>query len=253
MENLKAKLFINGKIETVTGLHIGGSPTAYNIGEIETNIIKMPNGIPFIPASSLKGKLRALYGSSKGYLGISRPKEDANPNNHYDDEDVLMKRLFGTGITEGGEKGRIIIRDSYLDIDDFNKRKRTDFIDLEFDYSEGKWENSIGRIDSKSIPRQIERVPAGMKFIFQFILNIFDENDVDSLEVLITALRLLQDDYIGGNGSRGYGHVKFNFENITLKTIKNYTSDDSPTTLKSEISLNNKNETLFTEIKSLLK
>lgn len=252
MENLKAKLFIKGKIELVTGLHIGGSPTALNIGGIDTNVIKTPSGIPFIPGSTLKGKLRALYGLYKGYLGISRPKEDNNPENHYDDEDISMKRLFGTGIVDGGEKGRLIIRDSFLDITDFSERRNIDFFDLEFDFTEGKWENNIGRIDSKSIPRQIERVPAGSRFIFELILNIFDEMDVNSLNILLTAIKLLQDDYIGGSGSRGYGQIKFYFDNITLKPIRLYESGKDIMEIQESVNIFGDNSNLISEIKHRL-
>jgi CRISPR-associated protein Csm3 len=252
MENLKAKIFFLGNLEVITGLHIGGSPTALNIGGVDTNVIKTPDGVPFIPGSSLKGKLRALYGMSKGYIGISRQKDDDNLNNHYDDEDLLMKRLFGTGLLEGGEKGRIIIRDSYLDLTDFNNRRKTDFLDLEFEFTESKWENTIGRIDSKSIPRQVERTPAGSKFIMEFILNIFDETDLLCINVLAASLRLLQDDYIGGNGSRGYGKVLFNFNNLYVKPIKSYESDNKPFYLKSILSLDGDNEELINEIKNIL-
>ncbi len=73
-----------------------------------------------------------------------------------------------------------------------------------------KFENVINRATSVANPRQIERVPRGMTFDFQLVYNIEDESELaEDMEILAEGFRLLQLDYLGGHGSRGYGRVAF--------------------------------------------
>ncbi len=241
MNNLKAKLFIKGKIKILTGLHIGGSSTALDIGGIDSNIIKTSAGVPFIPGSSLKGKMRALYGISKGYSDIKN-------------DDKEMKKVFGEGATEHSERTRLIVRDSFLDIVDFNSRKNSDFSELELQYTEGKWENTINRVDSTANPRQLERIPAGAIFDFEFVYSIFNEQDVENLNILLTSMRLLQDDYLGGSGSRGYGKIEFScFEKTKFKTTNEYEKENIAIETKNLINLKSNNQELFKELKEVIK
>ncbi|MFN4227892.1 MAG: type III-A CRISPR-associated RAMP protein Csm3, partial [Candidatus Ratteibacteria bacterium] len=57
---LKGKIIIKGFIEVKTGLRIGGTTTGLKIGGLDQPVIKDPLGRPYIPGSSLKGKLRSL-------------------------------------------------------------------------------------------------------------------------------------------------------------------------------------------------
>jgi CRISPR-associated protein Csm3 len=69
------------------------------------------------------------------------------------------------------------------------------------------------------MPRQLERVPAGAKFNFEMVLNIFeDDKEVELVSDLFSGMQLLQNDYIGGAGSRGSGQVKF--LNTTMKVCQ---------------------------------
>lgn len=258
MKKLKAKLFINGKIQLKTGMHIGGSSTALDIGGIDSNVIKTANGIPYIPGSSIKGKLRTLYALSKGLKGINRPRDDTNKSNKYDEEDFNIIRVFGIGAKEDKknkdelkdiERTRLIVRDAFLDKKDFDERREDEFSELELDFTEGKWENTIKRTDSSANPRQIERVPPGAVFDFSFVYNIFDEQDVENLKIVIKAMRLLQDDYLGGSGSRGYGQIEFQNIKSYIKTIENYENDNEPVELKTEIKIEKgNNDDLIKEI-----
>ncbi|HDL19339.1 MAG TPA: type III-A CRISPR-associated RAMP protein Csm3, partial [Bacteroidetes bacterium] len=117
------------------------------------------------------------------------------------------------------------------------------FTNLELDYTEGKWENTLDRLTSAANPRQLERVPAGAKFNFSLVFNIFGD-DAALLNMVFEALRLVQDDYLGGSGSRGYGQVVF--ENILLsyKSAENYKKQESAQEIRlfptlDEVSLNN--------------
>ena len=57
---LQGKYIIQGKIKVLTGLHIGGPTTGLNIGGVDNIVIKDAKGKPYIPGSSLKGKMRSL-------------------------------------------------------------------------------------------------------------------------------------------------------------------------------------------------
>jgi len=234
MENLKGKLFISGKIELKTGLHIGGSSTSLNIGGIDSNVIKTSNGVPYIPGSSLKGKMRTLIGLSEGKYSIE------------DDTDEV-KKIFGIGSNDNSEgfRTRLIIRDSYLNIKDFEERKDSEFSELELEFTEGKWENVIDRKTSSVNPRQLERVPNGVKFDFNMVYNIFDEKDIDNLNIMIAALRLLQDDYLGGSGSRGYGQIEIKDLDVKIKKKENYERDNKSISIDENIRIDKEDNSKF--------
>lgn len=214
---LISKIFISGEIKIVTGLHIGGSKTTLDIGGIDLNVIKTTEGVPYIPGSSLKGKMRTLLARESG-------KEKVE-----DDPDIV-KEIFGDApkgkVT--GKNTRLIVRDSNLK----NKKEMHDkegkFSELEYDYTEGKWENTIIRkTGAAEHPRQLERVPADAIFEFEFIYDEFDDSKTDGhLTEIKKVMRLLEDDYLGGSGSRGYGKIKFENVKFEKKTIDKYKTDN---------------------------
>jgi CRISPR-associated protein Csm3 len=213
MPKLIEKVFISGKIVAVTGLHIGGSKTALDIGGVDSNVIKTAKGVPYIPGSSIKGKLRTILA------------REAGSANEQDDPDIV-KQIFG--LPNDGSDGvpaRLIVRDAFLLENHFNST----FSALDFDYSEVKWENTIDRVTGEANPRQIERVPAGAEFAFTFIYNVFDDvKKEDHLKEIIKAMKILEDDYLGGQGSRGYGQISFPKEHISItkKNIAEYKGDN---------------------------
>ncbi len=205
MEKLTAKIVISGKLIVKTGLHIGGSKSSLDIGGVDLNIIKTPHVVPFIPGSSLKGKLRSLLAREEGSPEINN-------------DSLIIKRIFGdTGDKkERGTVTRLAVRDSFLDTDHF----RSAFKDLEmdFDYSEVKWENTINRKSGTAEhPRQIERVPAGAQFIFEMIYDVYNNSYKEDIELIIKSMHLLCDDYLGGQGTRGYGKIKFSDVKFELR------------------------------------
>jgi len=221
---LTGKYFIKGEILVKTGLHVGGSKTALDIGGIDTNVIKTANGVPYIPGSSLKGKLRSMLAREYG-------KDDVK------NDEPIVKEIFGEAPSSSGENKkdgkitRLIVRDAFLKNREEMLNKEGDFKDLELDYTEGKWENSINRkTGTAGSPRQIERVPAGAIFEFELIYDVYDDKDENNNELkkvahikeIKKAMRLLQDDYLGGSGSRGYGQIKFQNIKTGEKTIENY-------------------------------
>ena len=223
MEKLIEKVFISGKIIALTGLHIGGSKTALDIGGIDLNVIKTAKGVPFIPGSSLKGKLRTILAREAGSVAI-HPEKNLPEAAKTDRNFPTIIEIFGDANdkNEKGTSARLIVRDAFLD-DDFKNK----FSELDLEYTEIKWENTINRMTGMANPRQLERVPAGAEFSFSFIYNVFDDGKKEEhLKELIKAMKILEDDYLGGQGSRGYGQIKFSNVAIEVKTIADYKGDN---------------------------
>jgi CRISPR-associated protein Csm3 len=207
MAKLIKKIVYTGKIVLLTGLHIGGSNSAMNIGGPDNFVVRNPlNNLPYIPGSSLKGKLRSLCELYNGEVGA-----DGSPSKNPKGKSGA---LFGTSADDKtGHASRLIVRDAELDL-----ANKDDFKNCDMPYTESKTEANISRITSKASPRTFERVPAGAKFNYEIILNIFEgENEKDLQDTLKQSKALLEDDYLGGNGSRGYGKIKFEEEKTEEK------------------------------------
>ena len=199
MAKLIYKIAICGEIKVITGLHIGGSDSDLDIGGIDNSVIKTKDGIPYIPGSSLKGKLRDLIARSKGYPTI---KDDKNET-----------RTLFEGTKGKDYKGkeikltptRLLTRDCFI----VNKT-----VNLE-----DKAENVIDRSTGIANPRHIERVFPDSVFKLEMILDIYDvdrENIINLLETLKLGFKLLENDYLGGSGSRGYGKVALCFTPLSF-------------------------------------
>lgn len=194
MERLVKKIKITRDIELVTGLHIGGSSENLEIGGVDSPVIKLvfDNDKPYIPGSSLRGKIRCLLEQSKGCSKVG--------GNDY------VNLLFG--YSTDNIPSRLIVRDAYLTDESQDRLRKCENLDLP--YTEVKFENSINRLKGTADnPRQIERVPAGVHFTAEFILNIWDTDDEKKLiKLLEDGFALLENDYLGGSGSRGYGQIR---------------------------------------------
>lgn len=203
---LVKKIVYNGVITLKTGLHIGGTNAALDIGGPDKFVVRNPiNNIPYIPGSSLKGKMRSLVEIANGETNGGKPTN--NPNSR-------AGALFGiSGDSDSSKPSRLIVRDAELDIN------ACDFSNTDLPYTESKTEAAIDRVTAKANPRTFERVPAGAKFKLNMVLNIFEgENEQDLKKTLNQAIQLLEDDYLGGHGSRGYGQVKFDELTEEIKT-----------------------------------
>lgn len=207
--SLQGKIKITAILKLETGLHIGAASDFAPIGAVDSSFVRDPlTKQPIIPGSSLKGKLRTLLAKSyaEGYTLNSIEKDT--------DE---VKRLFGLGAGKSTES-----RSSRLQFFDlkmtFDSCKKFGAMDLDTYIGEIKFENTINRITAVANPRQIERVPAGVEFNFQLIYNIENPDEVkEDMTILANALQLLEMDYLGGSGSRGYGRVSF--KNFNLETF----------------------------------
>lgn len=222
---LEEKVIIRGTLELLTGLHIGDSKENVEIGGIDSPVIRRKdNNQPYIPGSSLKGKIRSLLEISEGSNAESKFRRRDYPR------DSLIPELFGAS-GDDGLPSRFIVRDSNLSSEWAEKLSQSSFTDMPF--TEIKFENVINRLKGTAEhPRQIERVPAGAVFEVEFVINIFSNNDGDNIEnkrkkylqLLKKGIKLLEDDYLGGSGSRGYGQVKLttNIDNPVIKKVEEY-------------------------------
>ena len=210
MAQLIKKIKINTTIELLTGLHIGGSKESVEIGGIDLPVIKIAtkDNQPYIPGSSLKGKMRCLLEQVNGISVIGEAGKDKGK----------IKKLFGFALGNNNtQPSRLIVRDAMLT--EKSKNELDNCSNLDMPFTESKFENSIDRVKGAAKdPRQIERVPAGAIFDAEFIINVFEDKTDDNktllseeelLDVLLEGLRLLEKDYLGGSGSRGYGQIKF--------------------------------------------
>lgn len=196
---------IHGTIEVMTGLHIGASKETIEIGGLDNPIIKDPlpgSNEPYIPGSSLKGKLRYLYEMKEGrYTSKGNPCDCAK---------CEVCAVFGTSSSKRPpELGptRLVVRDAHLS-EKWKERFQKGELPLEI-----KYENSINRITGIANPRPLERVPAGVEFDFFISFRVFDTDPKDAendyMNVLFKSMRLLQLDALGGGGSRGCGQIRF--------------------------------------------
>jgi CRISPR-associated protein Csm3 len=220
---LNKKIIIKGEIEALSGLMIGGSNTAMSIGGPDKMVIRNPiTKEPYIPGSTLKGKMRSLLEISYGY--IEKRKMGAVEFAHSQNPEHETTLLFGSASGDANQRpSRIIFRDAKL----LNGDSFRDNTDLPF--TESKTEVVIDRVTSAAMPRTFERVPAGARFELSIVLNIFEKDRFDEkvlLEHTMKGLQMIQDDYIGGSGSRGSGRVKFSISSIVERPVSFYHAGD---------------------------
>lgn len=209
MKTLIKKFKVTTTLELITGLHVGGSKENVEIGGIDNPVIRaaIKDNQPYIPGSSLKGKIRSLLEQIAGSYEVGRNAE--------------INNLFG--FSNNNKPSKIIFRDAYLTEKSAGLLKEAENLDMP--YTEAKWENVINRVQGTAEhPRQTERIPAGVSFDVEIIINVWD-NDADgqkSLELLKKGIHALENDYLGGSGSRGYGQVKFSELKIEEISFENY-------------------------------
>ena len=196
------KIQITGTLVVETGMHIGGSTANAAIGAVDSPVIKdARNNTPIIPGSSIKGKMRSLLAKELNDSVVSP-----------DDDCVEIARLFGTA-----KKGKV--HASRLFFSDMNLSNEQELRAAGLQsLTEVKFENTINRATAEATPRQIERVIRGSMFDLDIIYNVEKSEEVEQdFKTLAEGFKLLQYDYLGGNGSRGYGKVSFS--NLEAKVV----------------------------------
>ncbi len=214
---------LTGQIELLSGLHIGSGNTEIHIGGTDNPVIKNPiTQAPYIPGSSIKGKMRSLLEWHLGVISLPgrQEKNQGKPISFSDIElcrDEIKKpaknilKLFGGAPDSNNDQGivteigpsRLSFWDCSLDpkwVAEMNEKNLL--------LTETKMENMIDRIRGVAEhPRNTERVPATARFVFNLTIRVHDGEDL--LETVLQGLKLLELTGLGGSGSRGYGKIKF--------------------------------------------
>lgn len=209
---------ISGQIKLETGLHIGGDEGVIEIGGNDNPIVRdIATGNPYIPGSSLKGKMRYLLEWYTGNINSNGKVYDKLPEGI--ENDVLLN-IFGATAGGNGKKGptRITVKDVFLsensekEVKRMKEKKGTD--------TELKTENSINRLDSSANPRNLERVPRNLVFNMEInfkVLSIDNKNEIEKM--IKEGLKLVEIEGLGGSVSRGSGQIKF--ENLKIENLFN--------------------------------
>ena len=270
---LLGKLRLVSTLTAETGLHIGGGGETLDIGGLDKSVIRDPvTQQPYLPGSSIKGKLRATL---ERLLNKPLNRAGGSGTYRYESDDLVdgfteigkeekqyiafegantceVSRLFGsTGgtncclkpdvvkeaelenkgpVTINGEEytrtkgrnspARLIVRDAHLLPESARQLKK---IDTGLFMTEWKFENGLDRITAAANPRQLERVPAGAKFYFELVYTVEDKTQaVEDLKNIAIALAILEDDALGGHGSRGYGKVRFENFRFFYRSVAQY-------------------------------
>lgn len=193
------KILLQCDLELLTGMHIGGSAAFSAIGAVDKPVIRDPlSNDPILPGSSLKGKLRTLLARSICQVITKMPE--------HNQDDGLVCRLFGTS-DDRMLHARLQFSDAFV-------KNKDSF--REIGLTEVKSENGINRLSSVANPRQIERVNRGVVFDVRIVYDVMEEGEVEEdFTALARAMKLLQFDYLGGHGTRGYGRVRFTHLKLT--------------------------------------
>ncbi|MCL6622746.1 MAG: type III-A CRISPR-associated RAMP protein Csm3 [Syntrophobacterales bacterium] len=218
---------ITGTLIVKTGLRIGAGDTEMRIGGLDNPIIKHPHTLePYIPGSSLKGKVRSLLEMKSGLMGKTKgePLKIRDLQGLSEPQKTEAKRilkLFGAG---GAEAEQIATQDigptrvAFADCP-LEEAWRQKALEEGLPFTEVKSENAINRIEGVAQhPRFMERIPAGARFAFRVTLKTMAEDEKDNLEnLLLLGLKLLTLDALGGCGSRGYGRISLEFHDPEIK------------------------------------
>lgn len=239
---LSSKIFIKGTIKVLTGLHIGGNSIGMAIGGADKVVVRNPlTNEPYIPGSSLRGKMRSLLERARGDekqndveggFSLNPHKLEAsagtNPNS-------LLGQLFGVSAAESNKQPtRLMVRDACLTRE--SKQQLENAPNTDMPMTEVKTEVNIDRITSAANPRQFERVPAGAEFRFELILTLMEGDDETKfLNLIREGLELVTHDSLGGHGSRGYGAVEFVIDCMQKRTVQHYRNGQAAVDLQDEI------------------
>ncbi len=249
---LIGKLILSGDLHCETGLHIGAGKGSLEIGGADNPVVKDAFGLPYIPGSSLRGKVRSLLENA---LGLTSPSElvylskrkgqevRIHQSDRPDDEIGLLfgrsplrlDRVEGEALdARSATPARLTIYDAPLDQDSITAQMREN---LDDEITEVKSENAIDRITSQANPRTLERVPAGARFKIRLVIDVLCEEDKVLPARVLEGLRLLEDDALGGGGSRGSGRVSFKNLKMTWRGRSFYSSGAAEGELASDADL----------------
>jgi len=246
------KLVLEGEILCQTGLHIGAGKGSLEIGGADNPVVKDAFGIPYIPGSPIRGRLRSLLEQALGlaipselvYLSKRKGQEVRIHQSERPDDEVciLFGRTPGRIERVSGESAeaavstpaRLTVYDAPLLLDSITPQMREN---LDDELTEVKSENAVDRITSQANPRTLERVPAGARFRVRMVLDVLCGEDKPLIARVAEALRLLEDDALGGGGSRGSGRVAFTTISLAWRSKDYYAKGAAEAALLSGVDI----------------
>jgi CRISPR-associated protein Csm3 len=216
---LHGRIFITADIEVVTGLIIGGNDTGLEIGGVDKVVVRNPlTKEPYIPGSSLRGKMRSLLEKKLGRKQNQSIGSGVHIHSYLgkEGEDYTeICHIFGVSGDNAKHPALLITRDVALHPESAKELAK---IKSNLRFTEVKTEVAIDRVTSQAVLRTLERVPAGAKFSrAEWVFSIYDQVDFEHLKTVMQGLLMLEDDYLGGGGSRGSGKIKFNDVRVVAK------------------------------------
>jgi len=231
------KLLIEANLVCETGLHIGAGKGTLEIGGADNPVVKDAFGRPYVPGSSLRGRLRSLLEQA---LGLATPKElvyvsrrkgqevRIHASDLANDEICLLfgrapgrvERVEGDALNQNTiTPARLTVYDAALQLDSITPAMRES---LDDELTEVKSEAAIDRITSQSQARTLERVPAGASFKLRLVMDILCAEDKELIATLLQGLSLMEDDTLGGGGSRGSGRIRFSDIKLSWRNAAYY-------------------------------
>lgn len=243
---------ITAILKLKTGLRIGGGDANMQIGGVDSPVVKHPiTLLPYIPGSSIKGKIRSLLEWRSGAIGKQDHKgnpmsgplgikslERGMPNEEYIKHILWLfgvsadnrEPRTGTNYDTSVRLSRLSFSDSLITKDWLRKVEENLWTTTEI-----KNENAINRLTSvANSPRQIERIPADTEFDFNVTMRLFENDDEQAfIDLLLSGLALLELDSLGGYGSRGYGKVIF--ESLKIDNVDNVDYSDQLQAIKRDL------------------
>jgi CRISPR-associated protein Csm3 len=246
----QGKVAVSAEMIALTGLRVGAASSGLDIGGVDQPVLRDPiTDQPYVPGSSLKGKLRSLLTKAHGLPLQQLVQRPVEVRIHWCEEEADYRKCpvcptFGQ--FPSGPRGRrfdfitptrLIVRDARLlpEVQVFEEsaatsRKSWKDVDTDLPYSEVKVEVALDVVTAGSNPRQMERVPAGAIFDTEFLFSVYRPDDTviladmekNRLRQVFAAARLLEDDYLGSSGTRGYGKVKFHRIKVRWRPLRYY-------------------------------
>ncbi|MGC8872758.1 MAG: type III-A CRISPR-associated RAMP protein Csm3 [Caldimicrobium sp.] len=253
-------------LRAITGLRIGGSKEQFEIGGLDNPVIKvemeipdydgkghiLPKDAPYIPGSSLKGKIRSLLEWANGrvqwMIDVVNKDEKIEKQKKIEEAGKACKcgkceicKVFGTGeakkVEEIAKEGdfnkipgppRLKVFDAYPTWETLERLKEALGENI---FTEIKTENQINRLTSRANPRKVERVPAGAEFEGVMIFDVYKEEDKKLLKIIFSGMKMLEDSYLGGYGSRGSGRVKIIKTKVKWRSKEFYLGKEAEKTI----------------------
>jgi CRISPR-associated protein Csm3 len=223
---LLGRVLVKANLYLKSGLRIGAADTGIVVGNINAILRNPVTNEPYIPGSSLKGKLRSLLEKAYG-VEQNQPIQKIFIHVCHDQtayQDCKICPIFGISADEAGpatfpngSPTRLVVRDAPL-----SNQSRIDLQAkrLDSEFSELKTEVAIDRLTSKAVPRTQERIPAGTVLDFEAVFSLYYPDDAAHFLNFCQSLRLLEQDFLGGSGSRGYGQIAFQQIKLTRARAK---------------------------------